>query len=271
MEGIKVSNPTVFYTKIFHNGEEIDLSKINRKSGIYFIIINGEKYIGSSKNLKQRILAHNCQLLGGRHNNVKLQRHYDKYKNLYFEIALFVEPENLLDVEQGLIDSESLGNLLNLSNTVAYGNGSCKAVYKIALLTPNIVEEYQSMTDAAKSCNVGFSRISVVANKPHKTCCGYRWATKESWETIKDDFNWYPGKRSKKIFAISLSSSKIIVEFARIVDAGIFVDSKDKKIPSHVIDNPRYTYKGFRWCLASSYTKLKEDFEYIDCETKLKT
>jgi group I intron endonuclease len=52
-----------------------------KKSGIYSIqcIVNGKYYIGQSKDIYSRISDHKRKLITNRHNNIKLQRAYNKY------------------------------------------------------------------------------------------------------------------------------------------------------------------------------------------------
>ena len=77
-------------------------------SGVYVIrcIANNRLYIGSSSNLAVRLSRHFTMLRGGRHENKKLQRHYDKYGDAAFECDLLelAESGSLDEVEQKWID-----------------------------------------------------------------------------------------------------------------------------------------------------------------------
>lgn len=86
------------------NFTEIPIS-IKNKSGIYFISINDNLYIGSACNIYQRLHNHKSNLLKGVHKNIIIQRSYNKYKNLYFGILKFVEKESLIKEEQFFIDN----------------------------------------------------------------------------------------------------------------------------------------------------------------------
>lgn len=86
------------------NFTEIPIS-IKNKSGIYFISINDNLYIGSACNIYQRLHNHKSNLLKSVHKNIIVQRSYNKYKSLYFGILKFVEKESLIKEEQFFIDN----------------------------------------------------------------------------------------------------------------------------------------------------------------------
>jgi group I intron endonuclease len=79
-------------------------------SGIYKIqsVIKPERcYIGSAVNIKNRWGSHLCDLRKNRHENGRLQNHYNKYRetDLIFSILLGCEKDDLIKTEQYFIDS----------------------------------------------------------------------------------------------------------------------------------------------------------------------
>lgn len=78
------------------------------KSGIYCIrnVINNKLYVGSSKNIKDRLIGHKRMLRKGSHDNDHLQHSWDKYGEEYFDFYALEEVEevNLLKREQFWID-----------------------------------------------------------------------------------------------------------------------------------------------------------------------
>ncbi len=65
-------------------------------------------YIGSAKNVIARKSLHFRTLVKGRHHNIKLQRHFNKYgiDDLQFSILEFgINIENLIDREQYYLDT----------------------------------------------------------------------------------------------------------------------------------------------------------------------
>jgi len=80
-----------------------------KKAGIYKIqskLFPSKCYIGSAKNLTMREKDHFSRLINNKHWNIKLQSHYNEFKDdLYFEV---IERTNcialLVDLEQYSID-----------------------------------------------------------------------------------------------------------------------------------------------------------------------
>ena len=78
-------------------------------SGVYQITnqINGNRYIGSSVDIKQRWAHHKSALNTGRHRNQHLQRAWDKYgkDNFEFEIICSCPKNKTIEFEQFFLDA----------------------------------------------------------------------------------------------------------------------------------------------------------------------
>lgn len=78
-------------------------------SGIYEImnVVTGERYIGSSKNIKKRWSEHRSTLNQGHHRNPKLQNSFSKYgsSNFVFSVIEICTVEYLIEREQFYIDN----------------------------------------------------------------------------------------------------------------------------------------------------------------------
>lgn len=78
-------------------------------SGVYEIVnlVNGKRYIGSSKNIFKRFCEHKKALLKNKHHSIALQRAWNKYgeSNFQFNVILFCSVENNLRKEQEIIDA----------------------------------------------------------------------------------------------------------------------------------------------------------------------
>jgi len=83
--------------------------------GIYRIrnVINNKCYYGSSKNINRRWSKHKSQLRYDRHENVVLQRAWNKYgnENFVFEVVEECDENELLIIEQKYLDSKPEYNI----------------------------------------------------------------------------------------------------------------------------------------------------------------
>lgn len=83
--------------------------------GIYRIknILNEHCYYGSSKNIKRRWDKHKSQLKYNRHENIMLQRAWNKYgeNNFIFEVVELCEEYELLIIEQKYLDLKPKYNI----------------------------------------------------------------------------------------------------------------------------------------------------------------
>jgi group I intron endonuclease len=84
-------------------------------TGIYKIrnIINNDYYIGSAKNIKRRWDRHRCGLRNNKHENIILQRAWNKYgeENFVFEIIENCEINMLLELEQKYLNLKPVYNI----------------------------------------------------------------------------------------------------------------------------------------------------------------
>lgn len=95
-------------------------------SGVYAIvnILNGKKYVGSTKCFKERFAEHRSQLRSGKHKNIHLQNAFNKYGERYFKFVILEECENIQDtlnfIEQKWIDSDGDYNICPVANRRTY-------------------------------------------------------------------------------------------------------------------------------------------------------
>lgn len=84
-------------------------TKTEFNAGVYCIIniINRKKYAGSSINIKNRWQQHKNKLRRGRHENLYLQREFNKYGEdaFDFRVLIYTKPEEALPLEQLILDN----------------------------------------------------------------------------------------------------------------------------------------------------------------------
>lgn len=109
--------------------------------GIYVIknIINDKIYVGSSINIKDRLIRHKSMLRGGYHDNEYLQKSYDKYG----EISFIFETIELCDITD-LSDKENYFIKLYNSNNSDYG-------YNLALVSDDRKNKFNNNTKVKMS------------------------------------------------------------------------------------------------------------------------
>jgi group I intron endonuclease len=168
--------------------------------GIYQIrnIVNGNRYIGQTRNLKIRKKEHFCRLRKGNHHNLYLQRSFNKYgeNNFVFEIILICDVENLTYYEQLIVDT------LNPEYNI------CKICVKSRLGTGSVkgkIKENRVFKSKYPNPNRGFPLPEETKRKMSKTL-----AKKFFWNRLKKKFykitKWFKSNILNKIFSKYISN-----------------------------------------------------------------
>lgn len=160
---------------------EDSINKLTTQPGVYYLKINELNYIGSSVNLKVRLLQHRSAMLKGDHENPRLQNTFNKYredKSWYSVLEVFEEYDQvkLLEAEKKWIDL--LGPVLNNKlDPVSQVNSlsQSKTVYQFDL-HGRIVGEYKSTKDAERVTKIKSSSIVRVCGGHLKSAGGYLWS-----------------------------------------------------------------------------------------------
>ena len=165
------------------------------KCGIYKITINNKIYIGSSKNIKNRLNTHLKTLKNKTHHNHTMQNLYNKYgiDNIYFEVIETCLEENRISREKYYINSIKpyINHILDPENIIrdkeykhrisiskkkyyeTHSPVNIKMVYQYSL-EGKYLQSYKSITDAAISTNQDTTAICSVCNNRSYTAGGYR-------------------------------------------------------------------------------------------------
>lgn len=81
--------------------------RIANRAGVYEIVSpSGGRYIGSSKNVADRLCGHKIDLRKGRHANIRLQQAWNKYARdaFIFKPLLYCSEKEILFYEQRCLD-----------------------------------------------------------------------------------------------------------------------------------------------------------------------
>jgi group I intron endonuclease len=76
-----------------------------KKPAIYRAWIGDRFYFGQTLDPKQRAAGHLSLLRRSKHNNMHMQRAFNKHQCFYFEVLVYVPADDLDAVEQALIDA----------------------------------------------------------------------------------------------------------------------------------------------------------------------
>lgn len=114
-----------------------------KTSGIYRITIGPNKsYYGSAVNLRKRRLDHLNELMNGKHKNDIMQKAWNKYQELGFEILEECCIDDLMQKEQELLDKWfDDDNNMNLCPTAGTSFGYRHTPEAIAKMTGRVVAE----------------------------------------------------------------------------------------------------------------------------------
>lgn len=168
------------YVEIYKQYSIEDLITNNKRysrsklCGIYKIsnLTNSKIYIGSSKQIRKRWVAHIKDFIDNTHDNKKLQNHFNKYgiENFMFEIVEFCEEEDLIEIET---------NYILKFNSIKEGfNIILPAKQPINDKRVKCVETgiiYKSINEAAEKTGVRSDSISAVCRGIQAKAGGYHW------------------------------------------------------------------------------------------------
>lgn len=104
LQALRLPNATPI---IYEVDGDVVFRNLDRRVGVYLILINGKSYIGSTsikKGVSERLNQHRWRLKAGTHNNKHLQHAYDKYKEFYGFLIEETSSDTAIQREQYYID-----------------------------------------------------------------------------------------------------------------------------------------------------------------------
>jgi group I intron endonuclease len=203
--------------------ESIKKLNVNKKAGIYKIVINKKSYIGSSVTLKLRLQEHLLDLNSNKHSNSKLLRAFNKYKVAYVAIIEFCEEDKLIEREEFYYQIEGY---YNLQSPFKVNNSQSKKVYQYDL-EGNFINCYSSTGDASRKTGCHQTAISVICNHPTKKYSGgFLWSYK-----LENNIKRVTGK-AKPTFMYDFDGN-FVKEFYSKYDAARFL-KKELNLKSEI-------------------------------------
>lgn len=184
------------------------MEKVTRElkvSGIYCIEnrINNKTYIGSSKNIYQRLLKHFALLRHNKHENAHLQNAWNKYgeENFEWTVLELCNPDILTEREQYCIDlfgaeynitRKVERNILSKESRLKQGetrrrlhlegklewNFNPVPIYVYNLQGEFLFSNHLGLKDTAVKLGIAPSSICRVLNDTYQQCKGYRFSYK---------------------------------------------------------------------------------------------
>jgi len=153
------------------------LNKQCKKSGIYCILNlkNQKKYIGSSKNIYDRIINHKMMLRNNKHHNDYLQNSWNKNKskNFIYIILEFCDKNILIKREQFYINNlkPEFNFIKDVVNNIITG----KEIYQYSL-DGTFIKKYDYIKQACLDNNISQSTICRFLNGTYNKGGGYLWS-----------------------------------------------------------------------------------------------
>lgn len=175
--------------------------------GIYKIQnkISGKLYIGSSYNIRERIINHKSMLRCNKHHSIHLQRAYNKYgiNNFIFEILEECDINDLMVKEQYYIDKYDFNNLYNILPKSS--PGFTKKHKRSSIIKSQRSRGYSSIYEVDYNGKI-INEFDLISDINHNSCNIYNSIKKEQCLKNKD-FGFIYSKDYKKGFKPKLFKS----------------------------------------------------------------
>lgn len=180
----------------------MDLTPIGTFPGVYLLIINSKRYIGSSNNISKRITEHKRLLRNNCHYNKLIQEAYNTSSNIeHYCIKQCLNNEILFNEEQRFLDSELPElNISKRAHTAALPKelvdekqgGARNHMAKISL-------EQAISVVLARNTKLTLKEVSEVTEVPYiivvSICSGHNWET-ELLKYIPEEYSYLQSNRA---------------------------------------------------------------------------
>jgi group I intron endonuclease len=247
--------------QVIYNGQKKNLQEFKNQSGIYkFVFPNNNIYIGSTVDIPKRLRTHFAKLRKNTHENDRMNKVYRKYGMPAIEILEIVEEKDLICREQYYIDTYGFNNLINISNIAGKMVPEGTRIYKVSRDDSTIIQEFISISEAARHENVSNQTIHIACNKTNNISYNHRWISVDKYEELKPLLE-IPVKENKiEILKISKDDETILDSYPSISQAALINNVNDESI-RRAYNKENTTAGEFRWCTKDKYEELKEHYK----------
>jgi hypothetical protein len=160
---------------------------MNNNCGIYCITINNKQYIGSSINIKRRLIQHKSDLINNKHCNQILQNLYNKYLTFDFKILEILDVKNLNELTKK--EKEYINRYKPKCNIQDPETNFCvKPVFQFDK-SGKLINSYNSCEEAALKLNISVSNIQHAAQENERSTLSagsFYWSYKKKIKIPKD-------------------------------------------------------------------------------------
>lgn len=236
---------------------------LQRISGVYMIEVDSDKkiyrYVGSSKNVYQRLHKHMSELRKNRHQNVIMQNLYNKYGFEKFGYTLLetCNPKELVFREQFFINSNSPE--INITKEVIRNNlteeskekiretlkrkhlsgelshsGSEKVPVKVYDMEGNYLQTLSSISEVSRIYFVPHGKVSLVCNGKRKSANGLQF------RFLNDECN---GNVFPRNFFKKNKIKVTIEETGEEINLQVGIYNLYNFLKGNLYNNPNLTYK----------------------------
>ncbi len=218
------------------------------KGYIYIIknLINDKVYIGqTSRSIEARWNQHKAAALRGENQGIILYNAIRKYfvENFYLSQLEEVDLNNLNVREKYWIKFYN-SQTPNGYNIRAGGEDpGRKEVYKIDILTNNIIECYGSAMAAAEANNIDLSLLTKVCRGEQESCGNFKWSYAENYTSLKTK-NSKTNIKSFKINQIDPITNQILKVWNSVKEAAQTLEIDASGI-SHCLSGRYKTSAGY--------------------------
>lgn len=242
------------------------ISKSLKRCGIYMIIniLNGNRYIGSSKDIQQRLQTHRSNLRHNHHHNEHLQNAWNKYgeKNFDYSILEFCEENIRISREQYYVDtlkpeynisvgivelpsySEESRTKLARVRKQRIADGLIEKTHCSKLFVYNLqgefVKEFNSEMDACRELGLTCNGVQKALRGENKHHHGYLLFREKQDSVI-------PYKRTKKVDkqykAIIVQNDNEYYEFRNAKECSEFFNIHIVSVRGAILHNRKFLHK----------------------------